>query len=108
MPTSRDESLYARFQESGKDFPRHDDSEADGSRSSTPDALAAHAHEMLNQPSAEFSRQVWWEALTRYYGGPKAAATRRIMDDISHLFVPVLPFFCILADMNPVFKFSSL
>jgi hypothetical protein len=59
---------------------------------------------MLNQPSVEFTRQMWWESLTRYYGGPRALATRRIMED---LLVLVAPISCIWAEIFLV-KFPNL
>ncbi|KAF9519718.1 hypothetical protein BS47DRAFT_1324447 [Hydnum rufescens UP504] len=63
-----------------------DESEFEELSPPTPDTVGAHSYEILDEPSVEFSRQMWWESLTRYYGGPRAHATRRITNDLSHLF----------------------
>ncbi|KAF9519726.1 hypothetical protein BS47DRAFT_1083994 [Hydnum rufescens UP504] len=81
--------VYNRFEDPGNDLQSHEDadkSELERFWTLTPDALVTHSYEMLNQPSVEFTRQMWWESLTRYYGGPRALATRRIMEDLSNLF----------------------
>jgi hypothetical protein len=51
---------------------------------------------------------MWWESLARYYGGPRALATRRIAEDLSHLWVLVAPIYFIWAQKFPVLKFPSL
>jgi hypothetical protein len=82
--------VYNRFEDFGNDDQSHEDeSGLVASWTLTPDALAAHSYEMLDQPSVEFARQMWWESLTRYYGGPRALAARRITEDLSHLWVLV-------------------
>ncbi|KAF9519732.1 hypothetical protein BS47DRAFT_1312358 [Hydnum rufescens UP504] len=42
---------------------------------------------------------MWWESLTRYYGGPRAHATRCITDDLSYLWVLVPPISFISAEI---------
>ncbi|KAF9519727.1 hypothetical protein BS47DRAFT_1083978 [Hydnum rufescens UP504] len=84
--TGRMGLVYNRPQDVGNDHQSHEESEFEGFWTPAPDTMAAHSYEMLNQPSVEFTRQIWWETLTRYYGGPRALATRRIMEDLSHLF----------------------
>jgi hypothetical protein len=109
--SSRGTLLYNHFEGFGNDHQSHEDAHESGLeafRTPTPGALAAHSYEMLNQPSVEFTRQTWWESLTRYYGGPRALATRRIVGDLSHLLVLVTPIFFIWAEIFPVLKFSSL
>ncbi|KAF9519731.1 hypothetical protein BS47DRAFT_1358046 [Hydnum rufescens UP504] len=86
MASSGMHLTYGRFQDLGTDYQSPDEPGLEEFWTSTPDALAAHSYEMLNQPSVEFIRQTWWESLTRYYGGPRAHATRRITEDLSHLF----------------------
>ncbi|KAF9519724.1 hypothetical protein BS47DRAFT_1312356 [Hydnum rufescens UP504] len=81
--------VYNRFEGFRNDDRSHEDADESGLEefwTRAPDALAAHSYEMLNQPSVEFTRQTWWQSLTRYYGGPRAHATRRITEDLSHLF----------------------
>jgi hypothetical protein len=75
--------VSSRFQDLGHDPPSHENAEEFWPP--TPDTLGAHSYEMLNQPSVEFSRQVWWESLTRYYGGTRAHATRCITDGLPYL-----------------------
>jgi hypothetical protein len=82
---------YDRFQDFGNDYQSPDESGVEEVWTPTPDALAAHSYEMLNQPSVEFTRQMWWESLTKHYGGPRAHATRRITEDLSHLGVLLAP-----------------
>ncbi|KAF9519604.1 hypothetical protein BS47DRAFT_1312196 [Hydnum rufescens UP504] len=78
-----------RFQDFENDGPSHEDADEFNFEEfwpPTPDTLGAHSYEMLNQPSVEFSRQMWWRSLTRYYGGTRAHATHCITDDLSHFF----------------------
>jgi hypothetical protein len=103
--------VYSRFEDFENDHQSHEDAYESGLEASwtpTPYALAAHSYEMLNQPSVEFTRQMWWGSLTRYYGGPRALATRRITEDLSHLWALVAPIYFIWAEILPMLKFPSL
>jgi hypothetical protein len=94
--------VYDHFQDLGNDYRSHEDvdeSELEEFWTPTPETLAAHSYEMLNQPSVEFIRQLWWESLTRYYGGPRALAPRRIMEDLSHLLVLAAPISLLRAEI---------
>ncbi|KAF9519740.1 hypothetical protein BS47DRAFT_1085425 [Hydnum rufescens UP504] len=85
--------VYNRFQDLGNDYHSPEESGLEEFWTATPDALAAHSYEMLNQPSVEFIRQTWWESLTRHYGGPRVHATRHITTNLSHL-CPSLQLLC--------------
>jgi hypothetical protein len=98
---------YDRLQDFGNYYQSPDESGLEDIWTPTPDALAAHAYEMWSQPSVELTRQMWWGSLTMYYGGPRTLATRRIMEDLSHLLVRVALLFFYLAEIFSA-KFPNL
>lgn len=84
----RFEEVRMNYDEENGEYEPMEGSDFDQSRPSTSESLIAHSHEMINQPSLDFSRQQWWDSLTRSYGPDRATSTRRIMEDISHLYAP--------------------
>jgi hypothetical protein len=109
--SSRGNFVHNHFQYFGNDDQNREDadeSEFEEFRAPTPDTLRGYSYEILDQPSVEFSRQMWWESLMRYYGGPRTHATRCITDDLSHLWVLVTPISLIWAEIFRVLKFPSL
>jgi hypothetical protein len=103
--------FYNTLEDFGNDHQSPEDADESGLGgfwAPTPDILAAHSSEMLNQPSVEFIRQMWWQSLVRYYGGPRALAPHRIVGDLTHLLVLLVPISFIWAEVFLALEFPSL
>jgi hypothetical protein len=53
-----------------------------------PAALAAwqRAPSLTKQPTSDYPRKIWWDALLGQYGNTRREAYARIMGEIGHLF----------------------